>query len=111
MRPIKIFRKKKLLGGFTGRSIWPFIIISRKSRNIQWTENHEKTHHVQWEVLWIIGFAIQYTKFHRWYGYRHNPFEIEAYRHAHDPNYWKTREKHGWKKYHGPEFQGDKYRG
>jgi hypothetical protein len=118
MRPIIIYRKRRPRKGWNGKSRWPFIVITthrdgkpRPPEKVQRTKSHEKIHHVQWEADYVILYPFKYYKFHRWYGYRHNPYEIEAYRHAHDPDYWKTRDKHGWKKYHAPEYQGDKYRG
>jgi hypothetical protein len=97
---IFIIYKKKYIGKrYTGRANWPFITLSAKSKNIARTLQHELIHWAQIKELWVLKFYWKYWRFHKKHGYRHNPFEVEAYRHAEEEDYLETREKFAWKKY------------
>lgn len=72
----------------TGAAIYPFIFI--KNDNEQDAEEyitlieHEKIHIQQQLKGWIIGFYIMYLYYNIRYGYKKNPYEIEAYAHQND---------------------------
>ena len=71
-------------------AIWPFIFIvkedNRTADELRTLIEHEKIHHRQQLRGWLIGFYVKYFYYHLRYGYKNNPYEIEAYAHQDD---WK----------------------
>ncbi len=64
--------------------LFPFCIVRGTSK---WytkekqaiTANHEKIHYKQCIDCWVIGFYPLYLYYHIKYGYKNNPFEVEAF--------------------------------
>ena len=52
-----------------------FIVVKYRDPKL---EAHEQCHVRQWWRGWIIGFAVLYVYYLIKYGYRNNPYEIEA---------------------------------
>ena len=77
-----IIEVKKLWGTTNGITLWPFIIVDDKDNKT--LINHEMIHIRQAERGWVIGFYIKYVYYHYKYGYKNNPYEIEAYKHQND---------------------------
>jgi hypothetical protein len=95
---LKIIKNKILPPkGFKAISLFPFIFTKTQlaGRDI----NHEKIHHKQQLELIIIPFFLVYLVLHLIYGYKKNPFEIEAYQNEDDQNYLKNRKLYSWTKY------------
>ena len=66
----------KRLTGFDGLALWPFIFMVDKSDLV--LLEHEKVHIKQQLRGWLIGYAIKYLYYNWKYGYRDNPYEVEA---------------------------------
>lgn len=90
-----IYNKILPIKGFKAMAIFPFIFVRGKAVSKK-TINHEKIHFAQQKELWIIGFYILYAFFHVKFGYKHNPFEIEAYKNELNAKYLETRKKFAW---------------
>jgi len=75
-KPPYIIQVPWLYGGFNGFAFWPFIVVLDKSdkRLIA----HEMAHIEQQLKGWLFGFYIKYIYYHFRYGYKDNPYEIEA---------------------------------
>jgi len=74
-------------GKTKGFAVFPFIVVSDK-RDRSLVE-HEKIHiRQQIQGLWI-GFFIKYAIYHIMFGYKNNPYEVEAYKHQDD---WRENE-------------------
>ena len=58
--------------------------------------NHERIHLYQQLELLYIGFIIWYLIYQIKYGYRNNPFEIEAFDNENDLDYLKSRKWYSW---------------
>ncbi len=69
----------KLLGqkDTIAMTIWPFIITRDATISAE-TLRHEKVHLKQQLRGWLIGFYIKYFYYQWKYGYKNNPYEIEA---------------------------------
>jgi hypothetical protein len=107
----KIFTK--LLRGYTGISIWPFIILRDSEHEIgkdAYTTliNHERIHLRQQIETLIVPFYILYAFFYirnRIKGLRHFqayqmiPFEQESYANETNLKYLATRKLWQWRKY------------
>lgn len=77
----------------------PIVIIRDKHKPSKRLLNHEMIHF--WQALWLgfIGFWFLYLFFLIQRGYRHNPFEIEAYKHDDDFTYLLNRRPWAWVRY------------
>ena len=89
----------KLFGRYTGIMIFPFLIVSKKAKSVRRTENHERIHYHQCLELWVIGFYVLYGWYHLKYGYKNNPFEMEARLNARNFMYLNIRDKFNWRRY------------
>jgi hypothetical protein len=78
-----------------GIVLWPFIFVNNKNNLI--LVNHEKIHEHQIKDCGVFKFYLLYLLYHRKYGYRLNPFEVEAFENERNLEYIKTREKKDWK--------------
>ncbi len=67
----------KKLGNYTAITIYPFIFSAIKPMSEE-LRRHEEKHIEQWKRGWWIGFLIKYLYYNLRYGYRNNPYEIEA---------------------------------
>ncbi len=92
--------KNKILPfkGYSAMAIYPFI-LTRKDKLSEKTINHESIHFQQQKELLLIGFFLLYLLFWLRYGYRHIPFELEAYEHAAKGDYLAHRKRWAWTKY------------
>lgn len=70
------------LFAINGLAFWPFIFVYNKS-NMRVVE-HEKRHIKQQLEGWIIGFYIKYAYYTLRYGYKNNPYEVDARKHQYD---------------------------
>ena len=73
-----------------GIAVYPFIFIKKKERTpdeYRTLLEHEKIHIRQQLKGWIIGFYVSYFYYSWKYGYKENPYEVEAYEHQGD---WKV---------------------
>lgn len=61
--------------------------------------NHEKIHYRQQLELLFIGQWILYGLFQLIYGYKNNPFELEANEYERNYSYLRTRKAYKWIKY------------
>ena len=77
--------KLPAMGKFNGLAVWPFIFFDKEIPDRSLIE-HEKIHIRQQLKGWLIGFYIKYLYFNFRYGYKRNPYEVEAYKHEDD---WK----------------------
>ena len=71
-----------------GHDAWTFgefIFVNDKAKNDQPLILHEKVHVKQWRRNLYIFFPIRYVYYKLKYGYKNNPFEIEAYRESGHP--------------------------
>ena len=92
--------------GAVGLTLFPFILVSKKSYlDDKVLVNHEKIHiKQQMELLilpfyfwYLIDFGIQYLKYkNKHEAYRNIIFEKEAYKHEKDVDYLKTRKIFGF---------------
>lgn len=73
-----------------GTAIYPFIFIKNKDGRsedeLRTMIEHEKIHIKQQAKGWLVGFYIMYLYYSARYGYKKNPYEVEAYKHQDD---WK----------------------
>ena len=73
-----------------GIAIFPFIFIkedpNRTAERERTLIEHEKIHIRQQLRGLLIGFYIKYFYYNWKYGYKNNPYELEAYAHQED---WK----------------------
>lgn len=75
-----------------GVALWPFMFLKRLDDKT--TINHEMIHFKQQLELLIIPFYILYGIFFIiGFGYRKNPFEVEAFKYAKTPH---LRKPFGW---------------
>ena len=107
----KIFTK--LLHGYTGISIWPFVILRDSEREIGKEAytillNHERIHLRQQIETLIVPFYILYAFFYirnrikglqHFRAYQMIPFERESYTNESNRNYLTTRKLWQWCKY------------
>jgi hypothetical protein len=77
-----IIQVKRLWGTTNGIALWPFIFVDDKENRT--LVEHEKIHIKQAEKGRVIGFYLKYIYYHFKYGYKNNPYEIEAYAHQDD---------------------------
>lgn len=99
MKPIIIYTKGYVFWWATGAMWFPFVVVSRKSNYIDATIRHESIHFRQCLELWAIGFYVLYLWYLIRYGYKNNPFELEAYDNAFNLLYLEYRPRFAWKKY------------
>ena len=65
--------------GFRGwTSFWNTIYVIPGYEHATWLINHEKKHLEQIERDGILKFSVKYTYWLLKYGYKDNPYEIEA---------------------------------
>jgi hypothetical protein len=93
-KPPYVIHVKKIIFGdwIDGITIYPFIFIKKKERTedeYRTILEHEKIHIRQQLDGWLIGFYIKYLYYNWRFGYKRNPYEIEAYKHQDD---WKKEE-------------------
>jgi len=72
-----------------GIAFYPFIFIKKMARTqaeYKTLIEHEKIHIRQQLNGWIVGFYVSYFYYNWKYGYKNNPYEVEAYEHQDD---WK----------------------
>lgn len=83
-----------------GCAWFPGIIIVNDKTNKKLV-NHEKIHIYQQLELLYFGFIIMYLFYNaRWnYGYRNNPFEVEAFGNDDNLDYLKNRKWYAWRKH------------
>jgi len=90
MKYILIKNKFIVEFGFLGKerniiakAMWPFIFYKEDplSRTVL---EHEKIHLKQQLKGFLIFFYIKYIYYHIKYGYKNNPYELEAYKHQED---------------------------
>ena len=60
------------------------------------TINHEKIHFQQSIELGVIGFYLIYLYWHLRYGYKGNPFEVEAFDNEDDLQYIDKRKRYNY---------------
>lgn len=77
-----------------GIVLWPFILVNNKhNRRLV---NHERIHEHQIKDCGVLWFYILYLRYHLKFGYRNNPFEVEAFQNDNNLDYLLTREKRKW---------------
>lgn len=54
-----------------------FYSVPEKYVSAAW-RRHEECHKRQWKRLWYIGFLVAYIWYQVRFGYKNNPFEVEA---------------------------------
>lgn len=86
----KLLNKTNILG----IAIFPFI-ITRPSPSKK-TINHERIHIQQQLELLVIPFYILYIYYHIRYGYKNNPFEVEAFNYDTMDNYLSIRKRYNY---------------
>lgn len=101
-----IVKKFLIPKGYSGLTVFPFIILSNKTDiTNQIMLNHEKIHIKQqiellilpFFVWYFVDFLIQFVKFGNInQAYRNIIFEKEAYQNEHNLNYLKTRKFFGF---------------
>lgn len=101
-----IVKKFLIPKGYSGLTVFPFIILSKKTDiTNQIMLNHEKIHIKQqiellilpFFVWYFVDFLIQFVKFGNInQAYRNIIFEKEAYQNEHNLNYLKTRKFFGF---------------
>ncbi len=101
-----IVKKFLIPKGYSGLTVFPFIILSnKKDIDNQIMLNHEKIHIKQqiellilpFFVWYFVDFLIQFVKFGNInQAYRNIIFEKEAYQNEHNLNYLKTRKFFGF---------------
>jgi hypothetical protein len=93
-----------------------FVFVWTKYSATEVLKRHETTHYLQQKEMlfvfqWLayISMSVILTIWHRstYLGYRKNCFEIEAYKHQHDPSYNSTRGVMAWIKYIPESFRRD----
>ena len=100
MKPIIIYIRSYFLFRYTGTTMFfPFVIVSRKSKDINKTLRHELIHFQQMKELWVIGFYVLYLYYWIKYGYRNSPLEREAYANSRDPYYLDDKPKFNYRNY------------
>jgi len=77
-----------------GIVLWPFIFVNNKhNRRLV---NHERIHEYQIKECGVLRFYILYLRYHFKFGYRKNPFEVEAFENDDNLNYLETRKNKSW---------------
>lgn len=76
-----------------------FFFKSEQYKNDQEIVRHEMIHFIQQKELFFIPHWILYLIFHLKYGYRNNPFELEAHSNDKNLNYLNQRKKYAWLNY------------
>lgn len=100
--PMIVLVNKYLLGkGFSGITLWPFVIL--KTKSLQKDEvflNHERIHYLQQQEMLVLPFYFLYAaeflvgwiKYRNFYiAYKNISFEREAYANEKDLSYCKNR--------------------
>ena len=59
-----------------GITLWPFVLVADKKDKL--LVEHEMVHIEQARRGWVVGFYLKYLYYHYRYGYKKNPYEIEA---------------------------------
>jgi len=100
MRPQVFIVSRKIFGRFTGITLYPFIVISRESPDLNKTFRHELIHWIQFKELYVFGFYALYLWYWIRYGsYGKIPFERECYDNDDQHYYVEFREPFAWRKY------------
>jgi len=77
-KPPYIIQVPRLWGTTVAITLYPFIFTLDK--NDETVMSHELIHIEQVNRGWIIGFYLKYLYYQIRYGYKNNPYEIEAYK-------------------------------
>ena len=99
MIPKIIFIEGKIFGRFVGFALYPWLVISKRARDLPVILNHELIHWYHQAELWYVGFWVLYLYYNVKYGYANNPFEFEAYVNEDDWEYLDHRPKNNWRRY------------
>ena len=75
-----------LPGWLTGLCLWR-VLLFRAADPPASLVAHELVHFDQFKKLGVVVYGVKYWYFHFRYGYKNNPFEIEAYLKQHDTGY------------------------
>ena len=104
-----IVSKYLLPRGFSGLTVFPFVILrEKKHAQDAVTVNHERIHIRQQVELLVVFFFVWYLvefgfrmiRFrNKDKAYRNISFEREAFENEHDLTYWKTRKWYGFLNY------------
>lgn len=84
MKPLFITVPAFVLGGYDGITLYPFIFMTKTARTNKAIVKHELIHVDQIRREGWFKFYIKYIYFNIKFGYRNNPYEIEAYSRQHE---------------------------
>ena len=74
------------LGYVAWTSPWHIIYVMPGWERQEWLMRHERAHLAQMKRDGSIVFMVRYAYWHLRYGYRNNPYEIEARAHEYAQN-------------------------
>jgi hypothetical protein len=83
--PIRIYYVPWLIPAYARAQAWWTVILVK--RGVRLTEKllaHELAHVLQWRVLGVVGFILQYTRHFMRQGYEGHPLEMAAHLAAQD---------------------------